>query len=499
MLAIYRAFGSTFVFVRKERLFRKNEVLTLDIEDIAHGGKGIARLETERGPFVVFVQNALPGQQVRARVSKCKSKYAECKLEDVIQRAPEEVSIPYQEIPGAPYAHLPIEIQHTLKEKTSLDLYQRIGGVENIQGCYQGLIASPSHWHYRNKMEYSFSAIIHDPAVNEKVDGFGLGFKRRGTWWAVENLNGDSGLFDAEVENAIKSLRLWFEQTGLPAWHPPRREGFYRFLVVRKSMASQRLLFNLVTSSEGLASFPTAAFVDAMTERFGDRLQGILHTINDDKGERVEARAGDSTCIFGEPFVTERLHGLDFDVEMASFFQTNPASAERLYEEALKEAIESLDGDSDDGKLIMDLFCGTGTIAQLLARASGRRIIGVDIVEQAIIDAKKSAAKNGISNVEFFAADVGKFLLEYPEYKGKIQTIVLDPPRAGISPKTLRKVIRLGAQRIVYVSCNPATQARDILTLNEFGYQLKKLKFVDQFPHTAHVEAIGVFEKTVQL
>jgi len=239
-------------------------------------------------------------------------------------------------------------------------------------------------------MEYSFSAIIHDPVANEKVDGFGLGFKRRGTWWAVENLNGDSGLFDAEVENAIKSLRLWFEQTGLPAWHPPRREGFYRFLVVRKSMASQRLLFNLVTSSEGLASFPTAAFVDAMTERFGDRLQGILHTINDDKGERVEARAGDSTCIFGEPFVTERLHGLDFDVEMASFFQTNPASAERLYEEALKEAIESLDGDSDDGKLIMDLFCGTGTIAQLLARASGRRIIGVDIVEQAIIDAKKS-------------------------------------------------------------------------------------------------------------
>ena len=499
MFAIYRAFGSTFASVRKERLFRKNEVLTLNIEDIAHGGKGIARLQTERGPFVVFVQNAIPGQQVRARVSKCKSKYAECKLEDVIQRAPEEVSIPYQEIPGAPYAHLPIAIQHTLKEKTSLDLYERIGGVEDIQECYQGLIASPSHWHYRNKMGYSFSSIIHEPASNEKIDGFGLGFKRRGTWWAIENLEGDSGLFDADVENAMKWLRLWFEQTGLPAWHPPKREGFFRFLVVRKSIASQRLLFNLVTSSDGLPSFPTAAFIQAMTDRFGDRLQGILHTINDDKGERVEARAGNSSCIFGEPFVTEKLHGLDFDVEMASFFQTNPASAERLYDEAVNEAMAAIDTDSNQDKLIMDLFCGTGTIAQLLARASGRKIIGVDIVEQAIIDAKKNAAKNDISNVEFYAADVGKFLLEYPAYKGKIQTIVLDPPRAGISPKTLRKVIRLDAERLVYISCNPATQARDIATLNEFGYQLIKLKFVDQFPHTAHVEAIGVFEKTVQL
>ena len=497
MHARYSLEQRTFAPVRRQRLFHKNQLLTLDIQDIAFGGKGIARQETERGPFVIFVQNALPGQRVTARVVKCKSKYAECKLEDVVSRAPEEVDIPYQEIPGAPYAHLPIEHQHRHKEQTALDLYRRIGQVEDIDRVYQGLVASPEQWHYRNKMEYSFSAIVHNPTTGEKEDRFGLGFKRRGTWWAVEDLEGDSGLFDADVENAMPELRKWFESTELPAWHPPRREGFFRFLVIRKSIASQRILVNLVTTSDDLDQFSRDQFVGQLRTLFGDRLQGVLHTINDDKGERVEARAGASTCIYGDPFVTETLHGLNFDVEMASFFQTNPASAERLYEMTVKEATSHMK-DEDDG-IVMDLFCGTGTIGQLLARASNRKVVGVDIVERAILDARRSAEQNGIDGVEFHAADVGKFLLEYPEYTGKINTIVLDPPRAGISPKTLRKVIRLQAKRLLYVSCNPATQARDIATLAEYGYALQKLTLVDQFPHTAHVEAVGVFEKTMEL
>lgn len=499
MCARYSVEQRTFATVKRERLFRKNQVLTLDIQDIAFGGKGIARQETEQGPFVIFVQNALPGQRVNARVVKCKSKYAECKLEDVIERSPSEQPIPYQEIPGAPYAHLPIADQHIMKEQTSLELYRKIGNVEHIDQVYQGLVGSPENWHYRNKMEYSFSAIVHNPETGEKEDRFGLGFKRRGTWWAVEDLNRDSGLFDADVENAMPQLRAWFASTGLPAWHPPRREGFFRFLVVRKSIATKRLLINLVTTSDGIADFDRDAFIAKLRALLGDRVQGVLHTVNDDKGERVEARSGASACIFGDPFVTETLHGLDFDVEMASFFQTNPASAERLYEMTISEATSDwIDGSPSDG-YVMDLFCGTGTISQLLARASSRKIIGVDIVEQAIVDARRSAQKNGIQNAEFHAADVGKFLLEYPEYVGKIETIVLDPPRAGISPKTLRKVIRLQSKRMVYVSCNPATQARDIATLAEAGYVLTKLTFVDQFPHTAHVEAVAVFEKTADL
>ena len=245
----------------RERQFRKNEALILDVEDIAFGGKGIARITTDKGPFVVFIQNAFPGQKVEARVVKCKSRHAECRLEEVLERAPSEINHGYQEIPGAPYAQVPLTIQHETKEKTALDLYERIGGVQDIQSVYQGFIASPKNWHYRNKMEYSFSAIVHNPESGEKEDSFGFGFKKRGTWWAVENLNGDSGLFDAQVENFMPILRKWFENTNLPAWHPPKREGFFRFLVARRSEANEKLLFNLVTSSEGLQSFDREAFV----------------------------------------------------------------------------------------------------------------------------------------------------------------------------------------------------------------------------------------------
>lgn len=489
--------------VGRERKFRKNEALILDVEDIAFGGKGIARITTDQGPFVVFIQNAFPGQKVEARVVKCKSRHAECRLEEVIERASCEMELAYQEIPGAPYARVPLDIQRATKEETALELYKRIGGVEDIQSVYEGFIPSPKNWHYRNKMEYSFSAIVHNPETGEKDDAFGLGFKKRGTWWAVENLNSDCGLFDAQVENFLSKLRQWFEKSTLPAWHPPKREGFYRFLVVRRSEANEKLLFNLVTSSVGIDTFNRGEFVEILKTEFGNRLQGVMHTINDDIGDRVEARSGSSELIHGEAHITETLNGLDFDIEMSSFFQTNPVCAQRLYAEVI-DAVEGTNGSDlsesshGHGEYIMDLFCGTGTIAQMLARHTGKPIIGVDIVEQAIVDARKSAQKNGTQNVEFHAADVGKFLLEFPEYKGQIQSIVLDPPRAGISPKSLRKVIRLGASRLVYVSCNPATQARDIVTLREFGYALKQLKLVDQFPHTAHVEAIAVFEKTLK-
>lgn len=502
MGARYRPSRTTFTPVGRARRFKRNEPLELRIEDIAFGGQGIARIPTEKGPFVVFVQNSFPGQLVKARVAKCKSKHAECRLEEVLERAPIETDQVYQEISGAPYARVPIEIQQETKESTALDLYRRIGGVENIDEIYRGLIPSPNHWHYRNKMEYSFSAIIHNPKTGEKDDGFGLGFKRRGTWWAVENLDGDSGMFDEEVESKLHLLRHWFEQSGLPAWHPPQRTGFFRFLVIRKSIVNQQLLFNLVTSSDGLEAFSQHAFVEKMRELYGDRIAGILHTINDNTGERVEAREGSSTLIDGQHFITETLHGLNFDISMSSFFQTNPTCAERLY----AEVIAAIDPESDPEQtsrlteatkdVVMDLFCGTGTIAQMLARHTGMPIIGVDIVEKAIEDARINAKRNGTQGITFHASDVGKFLLEFPEYKGRIRAIVLDPPRGGISPKSLRKVIRLGAPKLVYVSCNPATQARDMIVLREFGYSLKSLKLVDQFPHTSHIEAIAVFEKS---
>ena len=458
---------------------------------MAFGGKGIARVETEKGPFVVFVQNAFPGQVVDAQVAKCKARHAECRLLRVVEPADFEVNLPYQPIPGAPYATVPMSKQHEWKARTALDLYRKIGEVEDLDTLYQGFVPSPLDWHYRNKMEYSFSEIRHDLESDEKVDDFGLGFKHRGTWWAVENLDADSGLFDALVESTLHKVREWCEATGLPAWHPPKREGFFRFLVVRKSYANDGLLVNLVTTSD--APLDAEGFVECIRGLWGDRVKGILHTLNDDKGERVEAREGSSRVIWGESTVTEVLHGLSFGISMGSFFQTNPTSAERLYAEVLALALEGVENRPQD--VIMDLFCGTGTIGQLVAKHANTPVVGVDIVPSAIEDAREAAKRNGLTGVEFVAADAGKFLLENPEYQGKIHTVILDPPRAGISPKTLRKVMRLGAQRLVYVSCNPATQARDLVVLRAQGYALKSLKLVDQFPHTAHVEAVALIEK----
>ena len=476
---------------RVKRTFHKGQILTLSIEDMAFGGKGVARIETEKGPFVEFVQNAFPGQTVEAQVVKCKSRHAECRLLRVTTPAAFEIDLPYQAIPGAPYATVPLEKQHEWKEASALDLYRKIGQIEDIEGLYQGLVPSPLAWHYRNKMEYSFSEIRHDLETDENVDDFGLGFKHRGTWWAVENLDADSGLFDALVESTLHKVRAWCEATGLPAWHPPQRKGFFRFLVVRKSYADGGLLVNLVTTSD--APLDTEGFVALVRGLWGDRVQGILHTLNDDVGERVEAREGQSKLIWGKSVVTEVLHGLSFGISMASFFQTNPASASQLYAEVMALALEGVEDRPE--QVIMDLFCGTGTIGQLMAKHAQAPVIGVDIVPQAIADAKVAAANNGIHNVTFFAADAGKFLLEHPEYKGKIHTVILDPPRAGISPKTLRKVMRLEAERIVYVSCNPATQARDLVELAAQGYTLRSLKLVDQFPHTAHVEAVALVER----
>lgn len=475
-----------------DRLFKKNQLLELEIIDLAFGGVGIAKIPTEQGDFTVFVQNTIPGQIVEAQIQKAARRYAECRLVKVLKPSAQEVSMPYQPIPGAPYATWPLEFQMASKKKNTIELFKRIGKVENAEEILDEFIQSPEQWHYRNKMEYSFSVIRFDEEEEKEVDDFALGFKHRGTWWCVENLDKDSGMFDAAFENALREIREWCIQSGLPAWLPPKRKGFYRFLVVRKSFSSNEILMNLVTTDDNIESFDRKGFCDKVKSLLGDRLAGIIHTINNDEGDRVDPLNGSTELVYGKSKIVEEINGLKFEISMQSFFQTNPKSAERLYNKVLDYA--DVDG-KDDGTVILDLFCGTGTIAQLMAKRSKRKIVGVDIVASAIEDAKKNAERNGIHDIDFHAADVGKFLLEYPDYQGKIHTLVLDPPRGGIAPKTLRKVMALGAKRIVYVSCNPSTQARDTEMLREQGYELKKWSLVDQFPNTSHIESVALFEQ----
>lgn len=471
---------------------KRGEVLNLEIVEAAYGGKGIAKIPTEEGDYIVFVPNTIKGQTISARVVKSKKKYAECKLDAVLKASEFEVEIPYQAISGAPFARLPIEIQREQKQAQTLEQYKRFGKVENIESIFDEYIDSPNTWHYRNKMEYSFSAIGHNLETDEEFDGFAFGFKRRGTWWKVENLDKDSGLFDEEFENKLKDIRQFCENSGLPAWHPPKKEGFFRYLVVRKSYLTNQFLIKLVTSSDGLEKFKFDEFTTLITSLFDDRVAGLLHTINDDIGDNSQSRLGHETILFGEDIIKEELLGMTFEISMQSFFQTNPKCAELLYTKAIEYVF---DNNNIDDSVVMDLFCGTGTIGQLVASKTTSKVIGVDIIEEAIENARENARTNKINNVEFFASDVNKFLLEYPEYQNKIGTIILDPPRAGISKKALNRVIELNAKQIVYVSCNPATQARDMEELFAANYQIKKLSLVDQFPHTSHVEAVALFTK----
>jgi 23S rRNA (uracil-5-)-methyltransferase RumA len=475
-------------------VFNRGEIVTLDIQEYSFGGRGVAKIPTEQGNFIVFVDNAFPGQKVKVKIDVKRKRHAEAKLIEVLERSPLEINHPFQEISGGPYIFVPIETQQQYKKQSTLEVYSRLAGIKHVEDIFDEFIPSPVVFFYRNKMEYSFSCIGHDFSTGEDIDDdFALGFKRRGTWWKVESLEKASGLFDEEWETKLRQVRTFLKATTLPAWHPPKKEGFFRHIVVRKSFFQDQLLINLVTSSTDIEHFDVQAFSDFLRNLLGNRLAGFQHTINDNVADRSKIENGKCTLVYGKPIVIEKLHGLEFEISMESFFQTNPKSAELLYNKALDYVFEE---EISSDKVIMDMFCGTGTIGQLLAKRNSQvKIIGVDIVDEAIEDAKRNAKRNAISGIDFYAADVGKFLKQHPDFIDKIQTIVLDPPRAGIAPKTLNKLIELNANHIVYISCNPSTQARDALTLFQAGYRMEKLSFVDQFPHTGHIESVAKFKK----
>lgn len=207
-------------------LYKRGEEIEVIISKMAFGGRGIAKMPTEKGEMVVFVPNTIPGQKVKCRVVKSRKNHIETSLVEVLEKSPDEVSIPYQTIAGAPYATLPVDLQQKYKIETCIDLFRRIGGVQNSSELFETMLSSPDNWHYRNKMEYSFAAIRYDLNTHEELDEFALGFKHRGTWWMVENLDADSGLFDEQVESNLHLIRKFCEDSGLPPWHAPRREGF---------------------------------------------------------------------------------------------------------------------------------------------------------------------------------------------------------------------------------------------------------------------------------
>jgi tRNA/tmRNA/rRNA uracil-C5-methylase (TrmA/RlmC/RlmD family) len=269
-------------------MIHRGQELTLLITAYAFGGRGIARLQENDQHFTIFVDNAFPGQTVLAKIETKRKNFAEAKLLEVIERSADEQSQLFQEISGGPYIHVPVAIQEKYKQESTLETFARLSGLRDSPAKFDVFISSPAHYHYRNKMEYSFSCIEHDLETNQELDdAFALGFKRRGTWWKVESLNKPSGLFDEIWESKLKELRLFLFKTGLPAWHPPQKKGFFRHIVVRKSFLKNELLINLVTSSEGIENFDLKAFTDFLLNLHPGRIAGLWHTINDNVADMV--------------------------------------------------------------------------------------------------------------------------------------------------------------------------------------------------------------------
>lgn len=432
---------------------RRGEELELQVETLVHGGRGLAR----RDGFVVFVDGALPGDRVLARVSKSKKGYAEASLVETLTPAPDR--LPAEDVhdgepcPGAPWQALPYERQLAFKEEQVADALARIGHLEGF--AMEPITAAESQWRYRNKVEYSFGH-----QVEETV----LGFRPRGRWDEVLEI--EDCLLSPEATNRARNEVLeWARREGLPAFDPRSGEGVLRNLVVRESFGTGQVQTRLVTTPAAIPRPP----VD-------------LHTVIEGPGGGTQGPTG----VIGDEFLIERVSGLEIRLSHESFFQTNTAMAEVLY-----GTVREFLGETGGGRLF-DLFCGAGTIGLVLADLF-EEVIGLEIVPDAVLNAEWNAKANGIRNARFVEADTRTGLRPLIAEVGRPDVVVVDPPRAGLSAKVTRRLIECEAERIVYVSCNPTTLAPNAAQLVEAGYRLDRVRPVDMFPQTPHTESVALF------
>jgi 23S rRNA (uracil1939-C5)-methyltransferase len=435
--------------------------LELVIESLAHGGRGVAR----SGGYVLFVQGAIPGDRVRARVSKRKRSYGEARVSELLEPAPDRIE-PRAEHPGAPWQVMPYERQLEEKQNQVVDALERIGGFEQIP--VEPIVPAVEQWRYRNKVEYSFGQ---DP------DGrLVLGFHPPGSWRQVVAIDEDV-LASPAVDALRARVRDWCEQEGLTAYDRETHAGFLRNLVVREGRRTGQLQVRLVTSPGDFRAAHFAETADA-------------HSVIWSKTATLAevTRDAESKLVSGDASIEERIGSLRFSISPDAFFQTNTEMAERLY--SVVAELAGLTG----AERVFDLFCGIGTIGLTLAPQAGE-VWGVEIVEEAVADAIANAELNGVGNARFFAGDIRTAARPLVEQAGQPDVVVVDPPRAGLSQKIVRRIVEMGAKRIVYVSCNPTTLAPNARQLADAGWTLERVQPVDMFPQTPHIECVGVLER----
>src|SRR5690554_14883 len=444
---------------------RKSRVIEFNIDRVDFPNRGKGTFEDRN----IRIKGGLPGQKVRAKVAKRRKDYWEAKLIEVLERSPLETEegCPHKNVcGGCTYQSLTYENERDHKLNQVQDLFGR----EDLGVKVEGIEESPDLRGYRNKMEYTFG--------DEEKDGpLALGLHMKGRFYEVVNTD-HCNIVNRDFTIIREAVRRHFDSLGLPFYNKRAHEGLLRHLVIRRAGSTGEILVNLVTSSQ--IDFDRESFTRELLSLsdLEGRITGILHTTNDGLGDTVTANKLD--ILHGTDIIHEEILGLRFKISPFSFFQTNTTGAEKLYSIAREFAGEK------EGRTIFDLYSGTGTIAQMMA-AVAKKVIGIEIVEEAVDMARENAKLNDLDNVEFIADDVFKGV---EELEDKPDLIIIDPPRDGIHPKAIDKIIDFNPEEFVYISCNPVTLVRDLKIFKDRGYDIRRVKCMDMFPRTPHIECV---------
>lgn len=445
---------------------KKGDLITLRIEKLAYGGKGLGKVDN----FVVFVNRALPGQLVKIQLVKKKANYAQGEIVEILEKSPLEVQplcSGFGRCGGCLWQNLSYEAQLSYKEEQVKDSFLHIAGIQGFE--ILPIFPSPKIYSYRNKMEFAFG---------KAEDGnLSLGFHTLGRYDKIENIT-QCYLIGEMGNEILNAVREYFRSKGTEAYCHKSHRGFLRHLVLREGKRTGEIMVNLVTKN---GSLDREGLVEVLRQVARENLTSVIWTVNDSLGDAVK---WDSfSFLFGREFIMEKLLDLDLRISPFSFFQPNTEAAEILCSCIMDFA------DLQGTEKVLDLYSGIGTIGLILARKA-KKVYGVEMVSHSVEDAWENARINEIKNAEFYKADVAEFLkgISDMEY---FPLIILDPPRSGMTKEALKRTLAMGARKIIYVSCNPSTMARDVLHFVEGGYKLKKVQAVDLFPHTPHIEVIA--------
>lgn len=462
---------------------KKGQIYEGVVEKVDFPNKGIVRLEDRK----IIIKDALEGQKIRFSISKCRKDKCEGRLLEVLEKGAAEIQEPFCQhfgtCGGCAFQTLPYEEQLKMKEKQVKELLDGI--CEDYE--FLGIRKSPNPYQYRNKMEFSFG--------DEYKDGpLALGMHKKGSFYDIVTIE-RCHIVDEDFNSVLQTVLKHMRELGISYYHKLQHKGILRHLVVRKAAKTQEILIDLVTASkenpedrEDIKGIQEKIKIKELVKKLcalplKGKIVGILHTQNDSLADIVKNEG--TEILYGQDFFFEEILEMKFKITPFSFFQTNSLGAEVLYETARSYVGETRD------KVIFDLYSGTGTIAQILAPVA-KKVVGVEIVEEAVEAAEINAKGNGLDNCTFIAGDVLKVIDEITE---KPDFIVLDPPREGIHPKALEKIINFGVEKMVYISCKPTSLVKDLKVLKERGYIVKKVECIDLFAWSGNVETIVLLQK----